>query len=121
MNYCVISKDIFKGYIYWIYNTNFNRIYLTEVPILHELSPLYLMPIRFNGEESERNRLFVPAVVVELKDQYDDIVEDLLDQGKINGYSCTPTYKGNSFVPSELTIIARNNREDVFTQTINIW
>ncbi|MHC1723529.1 MAG: hypothetical protein AB9836_10030 [Aminipila sp.] len=39
------------------------------------LSPLYLMPLRFNGEESERNRLFVPPVVVELKDRYDDIVK----------------------------------------------
>jgi len=85
------------------------------------LSPLYLMPLRFNGEESERNRLYVPPVVVELKDRYDSIVEDLLIQEKVNGYSCTPTYKGESFVPLALTIIARKDGRDVFTQTINIW
>ncbi len=85
------------------------------------LSPLYLMPLRFNGEESERNRLFVPLIVVELKDRYDDMVEDLLIQEKVNGYSCLPTYKGNSFVPSKLTVIARKDKKDVFTQSINIW
>lgn len=71
------------------------------------LSPLYLMPLRFNGEESVANRLFVPPAVVKIKDGYDDIVEDLLVQGKISGYSCTPEYKGN--------------RKTVFTQTIEIW
>jgi hypothetical protein len=85
------------------------------------LSPLYLMPLRFNGEESERNRLFVPPVVVGLKDRYDNIVEDLLVQEKVNGYSCTPEYKGKSFIPSKLTVIARKDGKDVFTQTINIW
>ncbi len=85
------------------------------------LSPLYLMPLRFNGEESVRNRLYVPPVIVELKDRYDDIVEDLLVQGKVSGYSCTPEYKGNSFIPSKLTIVASKDGEAVFTETINIW
>lgn len=85
------------------------------------LSPLYLMPLRFNGEESVRNRLYVPPVIVELKDRYDDIVEDLLVQGKVSGYSCTPEYKGNSFIPSKLTIVASKDGSPVFTETINIW
>lgn len=86
------------------------------------LSPLYLMPLRFNGEESVANRLFVPPAVVKIKDGYDDIVEDLLVQGKISGYSCTPEYKGKSFIPCRLTIIASNKeKEAVFTQTIEIW
>ena len=85
------------------------------------LSPLYLMPLRFHGEESDRNRLFVPRTVVTLKDRYDDMVEELLVQGKVSGYSCTPEYKGKSFVPSKLTIVASKDKEPVFTQTINIW
>lgn len=85
------------------------------------LQPLYLMPLRFNGEESARNRLFVPPVVVELKDRYDDMVEDLLVKGHVNGYSCTPEYKGKSFIPSSLTVVARKDGQDVFTQKINIW
>ena len=35
------------------------------------LAPLYLMPLRFNGEDSVSNRVFVPTVVVELKDRYE--------------------------------------------------
>lgn len=54
------------------------------------------MPLRFNGEKSVANRLFVPPAIVKIKDGYDDIVEDLLVQGKISGYSCTPEYKGNN-------------------------
>lgn len=79
------------------------------------------MPLRFNGEESARNRLYVPPVIVELKDRYDDIVEDLLVQGKVSGYSCTPEYKGNSFILSKLTVVASKDGEAVFTETINIW
>uniref|UniRef100_UPI0040575FF0 hypothetical protein n=1 Tax=Acetatifactor sp. TaxID=1872090 RepID=UPI0040575FF0 len=85
------------------------------------LAPLYLMPLRFNGEESARNRLFAPPVVVELKDRYDDMVEDLLVQGKVSGYSCTPEYKGDSFIPAKLTIVASKDGTPVFTQTIEIW
>ncbi|MDR2024338.1 MAG: hypothetical protein LBQ71_14090 [Hungatella sp.] len=85
------------------------------------LRPLYLMPLRFNGEESARNRLFVPPAVVEIKDRYDNMVEDLLRQDKINGYACTPEYKGKSFVPSKLRIVAGKDGKDVFTENINIW
>lgn len=85
------------------------------------LSPLYLMPLRFNGEESDQNRLFVPPVVVELKDRYDDMVEDLLVAGKVNGYSCSPQYKGKSLIPSAITIAAKKDGNPVFTQTIEIW
>ena len=85
------------------------------------LAPLYLMPLRFNGPESVENRLFAPKEVVKLKDRYDDMVEDLLRQGKVSGYSCTPEYKGKSFIPCKLTIEASKDKEPVFTETINIW
>ena len=57
------------------------------------LAPLYMMPLRFGGEESARNCLFVPPVVVALKDRCDDMVEDLLRQEKVNGYQCLPEYQ----------------------------
>lgn len=85
------------------------------------LHPLYLMPLRFNGAESPDNRLFVPRAAVELKDRYDDMVEDLLVQGKVSGYSCTPVYKGKSFVPSKITITASKDGRPVFTETIEVW
>lgn len=85
------------------------------------LVPLYLMPLRFHGEEAANNRLFVPPFAAELKDRYDDMVEDLLSQDRVDGYSCTPEYKGNSFVPSKIQVTAKKDGKPVFTEIINIW
>ena len=85
------------------------------------LMPLYLMPLRFNGEESASNRLFVPPFAVELKDRYDDMVEELLVDDKVNGYSCSPEYKGKSRIPSKIEITAKKDGNPVFTETIDIW
>lgn len=85
------------------------------------LAPLYMMPLRFGGEESARNCLFVPPVAVTLKDRCDDMVEDLLRQEKVNGYQCLPEYQGKSFVPVSITVIAKMKGEPVFTQRIRIW
>lgn len=85
------------------------------------LEPLYLMPLRFQGEEVAHNRVFVPPFVVELKERYDDMVEQLLVEGKVNGYSCSPQYIGQSFVPSQIQIIAKLDGTPIFTETISIW
>ena len=63
------------------------------------LAQLYLMPLRFNGQPVLQNTLYVPPIVVTLKDRYDDMVEDLLNKEKVNGYECKPAYRGNSFIP----------------------
>lgn len=85
------------------------------------LAPLYLMPIKFGGNDSAINKLFVPPVVVGLKNECDSIIENLLDQEKVDAYKCTPEYKNNSLVPSKITVSATKGTEEVFTQTINIW
>lgn len=85
------------------------------------LQPLYLMPLRFGGEESVSNRLFAPPAAVALKDRCDDLVEDLLRQGKIQGYSCQPEYREKSFVPCAITVTATKDGEPVFSETIRIW
>ena len=85
------------------------------------LAPLYLMPLRFNGDEAPHNRLFVPGAVVALKDRFDDQVEKLLIEGKVNGYSCEPQYRGKSVIPCDLKVIARKDGADVFTETIHVW
>lgn len=79
------------------------------------------MPLRFNGEESVNNRVFVPPFVCELKDRYDDMVKQLLVEGKVNGYSCMPEYKGRSFIPSTIQISASYNGKVVFQEKIEIW
>ncbi len=85
------------------------------------LAPLYLMPLQFGGEESPLNRIFVPPVVVEIKDRCDKIIEGLLIEEKVNQYSCTPEYKGDSFIPSAIIIAATMDDQPVFTQTVTIW
>lgn len=85
------------------------------------VEPLYLMPLRFNGQPALQNTLYVPAVVVTLKNKCDDIVEDLLKQEKVNGYECKPEYRGNSFIPCCLTVIAKKNGQEVFVENIKVW
>ena len=86
------------------------------------LCPLYLMPLRFGGSESllENSVLATPAAV-EWKDRFDDQVEKLLAQGKVNGYSCEPQYRDKSFVPCAVKVTARRDGADVLTETIHIW
>lgn len=86
------------------------------------LEPLYLMPLRFGGEKSAANRLFVPCGVSRIKDGFDDIVESLLIDGKVSKYNCGVEYKGKSVIPSRLKITASSSSgEPVFQQTINVW
>ena len=93
-----------------------------ELAKLGILRPLYLMPLRFGGSESllENSVLATPAAV-EWKDRFDDQVEKLLAQGKVNGYSCEPQYRGKSFVPCAVKVTARRDGADVLTETIHIW
>lgn len=95
---------------------------MEKVKLLSEkgkLVPVYLMALRFGGVEDDSNAVYAPAVVAELKDRYDDMVENSLEQGKVKSYSATPQYKGKSFVPSSITITASG--ETTFMETINIW
>jgi hypothetical protein len=62
----------------------------------------------------------VPPVVATLKDGYDDMVEELLEQEKVDGYECKPEYRGSSFIPCSLTVIAKKNGQEVFTENIKI-
>lgn len=67
--------------------------------------PLYLMPLQFGGVDDVRNIVYVPPIVVELKARYDAMVEDLLVEDKVNGYTASPDYKSASF----LQIVAKKD------------
>ncbi len=85
------------------------------------LEILYLLSPMFGGSKNEGNILYVPIGINKLKESYDNIVADLLKQGKVKSYNCTPEYKGESFVPSKLTITSGKDGNIVFKETINIW
>jgi hypothetical protein len=84
-----------------------------------ELVALYLFPPMFGGDEGPLNQVFVPEFVVMLKDRFDNVVADLLEQGKVTGYSASPEYKGKSFIPSALILEAKGTGS--ITERIEIW
>ncbi len=85
------------------------------------LEILYLLSPLFGGSKSEDNILYVPVGVNKLKKSYDNIIDDLLEEGKIKTYNCIPEYKGISFIPSKITITAGKDGNVVLQETINIW
>ncbi len=87
-----------------------------------ELEVLYLVSQRFGGSGDPENCVFVPPGTAEIKEQYDDVIEELLKEGRIRNCSCVPQYKGRSVIPSRLTITAFTPEgKPEFTETISIW
>ncbi|GAB3390347.1 hypothetical protein [Lysobacter fragariae] len=85
-----------------------------------ELVPMLLMPEEFGGEPIDLNVVFVPAWAAEQKNRIDmGTILPLGQSGKISKYSAQPSYKGDSFIPSSVTVRAYEPGD--FTATIEIW
>ena len=85
-----------------------------------ELVPMLMMPEVFGGLPGGPNLVFVPAWAAEQKERIDmGTVLPLGQEGKISKYSAEPAYKGDSFVPSSITVRAHDPGD--FTATIEIW
>jgi hypothetical protein len=85
-----------------------------------DLVPMLLMPAEFGGPEGGPNVVFVPSWAAQQKQRIDmGTVLPLAQQGKIKQYSAKPSYKGDSFVPSAISIRAHDPSD--FTATIEIW
>jgi hypothetical protein len=84
-----------------------------------ELVKLHLMPLDWGGEDVALNIIYVPEVVVEQKAVIDGMIEDFLIAGLNINYSCSPEYKGKSFIPARLVISYTGDVEN--THTIEIW
>lgn len=85
------------------------------------LKSVYLMPLIFNGQDSEKNTIFVPPFVFDIKEKSDIMIEELLMKNIVNNYVCTPTYIGESKVPAKLEIVGKKSGNVIITQNINIW
>lgn len=85
-----------------------------------DLVPMFLMPKEFGGLDVGLNIVFVPAWAAQQKQRIDtDTIFPLAQEGKIKKYLANPSYKGDSFVPSVITIRAHDPSD--FTVTIEIW
>lgn len=85
-----------------------------------DLEKLLLMPLEFGGQDIPVNTLYVPVGVADIKAGIDNnVIGPLAAEGKITKYKATPEYKGKSFVPIAIKIVASDPGE--FSTTINIW
>lgn len=82
---------------------------------MHIISPI------FGGSDDEENILYVPVGINRIKEGYDDIIADLVEREKAKSFDCIPEYRGNSFIPSSITIISSKDGVEVFKQTIKVW
>ena len=85
------------------------------------LERMYIMSPIFGGTDAPHNILYVPVGVSRIKEGYDNILADLVEQGKAKSFNCKPEYKGKSVVPSRITITSGKDGVEVFKQTIEVW
>ncbi|MBO4458199.1 MAG: hypothetical protein J5802_10805 [Butyrivibrio sp.] len=85
------------------------------------LEKMFIMSPMFGGATDESNILYVPVGVNKIKESYDNMLADLVEQGKAVSFDCTPEYRGDSVVPCKITLTAGGDGEDTFNQTINVW
>jgi len=84
------------------------------------LKPLYLISPLCGGAKDALNTLYVPPAAVQQKDRIDNMLFDAVNAGKtVKGFSCSPQYKGSSFVPSSIRIVAGGDVD--VDETIEIW
>ncbi len=86
-----------------------------------ELKPVYIMPVIFNGQASEKNTIYVPAKIAIVKEESDKMIEELLMNNVVNNYVCKPSYNGTSLVPDQLEINGIRNGNVIVSQKVNIW
>lgn len=82
---------------------------------MHMMSPI------FGGSDEDFNILYVPVGINRIKEGYDNILADLVAQGKAQSFKCTPEYRGKSKVPCKITITSGKEGVEVFKQTIEVW
>ncbi len=85
-----------------------------------KLEPLYLMPPEFGGPDDPRNIVYVPIGIADIKRGTDlNIIAPLVESRDVRNYSAVPEYRGRSFVPMAIKIVASDPKR--FESEINIW
>jgi hypothetical protein len=86
-----------------------------------QLEPLILLPTIFGGRDDiPENIVYVPIGLADIKRDIDEnVVAPLAREGKVTRYTAEPRYAGNSFIPTEITIVAADPGS--FTMTLTVW
>lgn len=81
---------------------------------------LLLIPKEFGGVSGDANVVFVPAWAADRKAGIDrDTIDPLTKSGKFRHYSARPAYKGDSLVPSSISVHVYD--PGYFSAVIDIW
>jgi hypothetical protein len=87
-----------------------------------QLERLYVFPLELGGQPIPQNILYVPRGVVAIKAQLDGTIAKMIADGNISSYRAEPEYKGKSFIPSKIKIVASHHEKSgAFNPTIQIW
>jgi hypothetical protein len=84
-----------------------------------QLAKLFLMPLDCGGEDNALNTLYVTPAANREKEEFDAKVVAFLEQGLQLGYNASPEYKGNSFIPSKITVKVTGDKQMI--KTIEVW
>lgn len=80
-----------------------------------------IIPYFTGNSVPDENRLFVPEPVAALKSRNDNIAEKLMTEGLADRYECNPEFKGDSFIPCELSLYLWRGQTKVFSSEVSIW
>ncbi|HEY4372917.1 MAG TPA: hypothetical protein VGN52_13395 [Burkholderiales bacterium] len=84
------------------------------------LTPVFLMPPEFGGEDVAFNIVYVPPFAAEMKSHLDtNVIREMVAQGQATCYTAQPGYQGESFVPAFITVEASDPGS--FRSVIRIW
>lgn len=87
------------------------------------LEPVLLFPRRLGGEDSARNRVYLPVGLGRLKEDSEDAVVPLLRQGVLSQLSVNVDYRGASLIPTAIRLVFSDGVEGgrQLVQEYQIW
>ena len=85
-----------------------------------DLERIFLVPLDFGGADDERNMLYVPVGVGQVKAQIEnETIRAMAREGKVSSFEASVEYEGASVIPISITVVASDPGR--FTSTINVW
>jgi len=87
-----------------------------------KLEKMLLFPSEFGGKEIPQNIVYVPLGISAIKGQLTGTLVRMVKDRQINKLTVTPEYKGNSFIPSRITMRAwHTDQKGEFNPSIEVW
>lgn len=86
------------------------------------LVKVLLFPAELGGQDVPENVSYIPPEADEARRSVIGVIRRMMQEGKVNRMTVTPTYKGDSFVPATIQFKASHSRKGgSFEPTIEVW